>query len=78
MYICNTCNMNLCPSCKSQHDNNHKIIDYYDKYYICSKHNEKFNYFCETCKKHACENVKMFKKIVVLTKYIKMIQVLLN
>ena len=55
MYICNTCNMNLCPSCKSQHDNNHKIIDYYDKYYICSKHNKKFNFFCKTCKKHACE-----------------------
>ena len=41
-YICNTCNKNLCPLCKSNHDKNHKIINYDDKNYICKKHNEPF------------------------------------
>ena len=27
-YICNTCNINLCPMCKYKHDINHYIIDY--------------------------------------------------
>ena len=34
-YICNTCNKNMCPICKSSHDNNHSIINYDDKNYIC-------------------------------------------
>jgi len=35
-YQCNTCKINLCPSCKSTHDNNHKIINYNDKEFICN------------------------------------------
>jgi len=27
-YICDICKINLCPICKSKHDNNHKIIKY--------------------------------------------------
>ena len=30
-YLCNTCNKNICPLCKSIHDNKHKIINYDDK-----------------------------------------------
>ena len=55
MYICNTCNMNLCPSCKSKHEKNHKIMDYTDKFYICRKHNKDFYFFCKKCKEHLCE-----------------------
>ena len=53
-YICNTCNKNLCPLCKSIHDQNHKIIDYEDKNYICKKHNELFSKYCNTCNIDLC------------------------
>ena len=52
MYICNLCNIYLCPSCKSKHDKKHIIIDYKDKYFICNKHNKEYNYFCEKCNKN--------------------------
>ena len=50
MYICNACNMNLCPLCKSTHDKKHKIINYAQKFYICNKHDKEYNSYCETCK----------------------------
>ena len=53
-YICNKCNINLCPLCKSSHDNNHFIIKYDNKNYICSKHNETFVKYCEDCKIDLC------------------------
>ena len=53
-YICNTCNKNICPLCKSKHDNNHKIINYNGKNYICKKHNDSFNKYCKTCKEDIC------------------------
>ena len=54
MFICNYCNMNLCPLCKSNHDKNHKIIEYEQKFYICNKHNKKYNSYCETCNNDIC------------------------
>ena len=54
MYICNECNMNLCPLCKSNHDKNHKIINYEQKYYICNVHNKEYNSYCKTCNKDIC------------------------
>ena len=42
--------MNLCPICKSMHDNSHYIINYDNKNYICNKHNETFVKYCEDCK----------------------------
>jgi len=54
-YICNTCNINICPLCKTKHDKNHNIINYEDKNYICKKHNdEKFIKYCNTCKIDIC------------------------
>ena len=53
-YICNTCNKNLCLLCKSIHDQNHSIINYDDKNYICKKHNDPFIKYCKTCKKDIC------------------------
>ena len=58
MYICNLCNMNLCPLCKSIHNKNHKIINYEQKYYICNIHNKEYNSYCETCNKDLCEFCK--------------------
>jgi len=54
-YICNTCKIYLCPLCKKgKHDKNHNIINYEDKYYICDKHNNKYNSYCMECKKDIC------------------------
>ena len=53
-YICNTCNMNLCPLCKSSHNKNHNIIYYDNKYFICDLHNELYSLYCKTCKKNIC------------------------
>ena len=53
-YICNTCNKNMCPLCKSSHYKNHMIINYDDKNYICKKHNDPFTKFCKTCNDDIC------------------------
>ena len=41
-YFCSTCGFNLCPLCKSIHDNNHNVIIYDLKNYFCKKHNDSF------------------------------------
>jgi len=51
-YICLKCNIQLCPLCKSMHDQNHDIIIYDNKNYICSKHNENYTKYC--CNKNIC------------------------
>ena len=48
-YICNKCNKNICPLCKLKHDENHLIIKYDDKNYICKKHNDTFIKYCKKC-----------------------------
>ena len=49
-FICNKCNMNLYPSCKSIHNKSYSIINYDNKNYICDKHNEFFVKYCSICK----------------------------
>ena len=53
-YICYNFNKNICPLCKSIHDNNHNIINYDDKNYICEKHNDIYNKYCKTCNENIC------------------------
>ena len=53
-YICYECNMNLCPLCKSIHDNTHSIINYDYKDYICNKHNESLVQYCNNCNIDMC------------------------
>ena len=53
-FICCSCNINLCPLCKNEHDKSHNIINYDDKNYICINHNQRFNSYCETCRKNLC------------------------
>ena len=69
MYICNKCNMNLCPLCKSNHDKNHKIINYEQKYYICNVHNKEYISYCETCNKDICLLCKKDHKNHDITPY---------
>ena len=53
-YICNTCNKNICPLCKLNHNKNHIIINYDDKNYICKKHNESYIKYCKKCNENIC------------------------
>ena len=54
-YKCCTCNINLCPLCKSSHDTNHIILDYDKCFYECGKHkDEKYTKYCKECKKNIC------------------------
>ena len=54
LYICNECNINLCPLCKSKHEKNHNIVNYDDKNYICKRHNDKYIKYCKECKENIC------------------------
>ena len=53
-YICSTCDLYLCPLCKSNHDKKHKIIDFNNKYNICNKHCFYFVKFCNVCGMNIC------------------------
>jgi len=53
-YICLTCGINICPSCKLSHDKLHNIINYEQKSYICEKHNEIYIKYCDECKMNIC------------------------
>ena len=61
-YKCLTCNDNICPLCKLNHNKQHKIINYDDKYYICDKHNEIYFSYCEECKINLCALCEEHKK----------------
>ena len=53
-YICNSCNINLCPICYSNHNKKHLIIFYDDRNYKCKIHNKIFTEYCKECKKNLC------------------------
>ena len=55
-YKCYSCKINLCPSCKLNHDKNHKIINFEKNYYLCDIHNENFNSYCQDCKINLCNS----------------------
>ena len=50
-YRCNICKMNICPLCKSNHNNNH---NYDNKNYICELHNEDYIRYCKDCNLNIC------------------------
>ena len=53
-YRCNKCKINLCPLCKSNHNNNHKIINFDNKNYICELHDKEYIRYCQNCKSNIC------------------------
>ena len=53
-YKCLNCDKNLCLLCKPNHDSNHNIIKYDQKYYICKNHNEPYIKYCKDCNKNIC------------------------
>ena len=53
-YKCFTCNKNLCPLCKSHHDDKHHTVDYDQRNFICKLHFEFYNSCCKNCKINLC------------------------
>ena len=53
-YKCCSCELFLCPLCKTTHDKKHKIINYEEKYYICEQHKDLYSKYCEKCKQNIC------------------------
>ena len=61
-YKCITCSKNICVLCKSKHDNNHKIIDYDKKNYICNIHGEILISYCKQCRRNLCMQCELNHK----------------
>ena len=61
-FRCNSCKMNLCPICKNRHKNNHYIINYEDKNFICQNHNYPYLSYCLSCKKNICKSCEIEHK----------------
>ncbi len=72
-YKCNTCKLNLCPLCFSNHDKNHIIINYDKRNYECEEHSKSYKSYCKDCKKSLCRiceknhekhNILNYKRII--------------
>ena len=61
-YCCLSCIINLCLLCKPNHNQNHNIIKYTQKHYICQKHNEIFDEYCEMCNMNICFSCEEHEK----------------
>jgi hypothetical protein len=76
-FRCFTCKKNLCPMCRKSHgktNNNHNIINYDHKYYICEKHNKPYISYCYNCLLNTCimcesehnsHSIEHFSKIIL-------------
>ena len=56
-YRCNECKKNICISCKDKHIKQyqeHNIINYDEKNYICNIHNYNYSSYCKNCNKNIC------------------------
>ena len=53
-FKCVECKKNLCILCKSTHNSNHNIYNYFNKYYTCEYHGEAFVSYCFDCKYNLC------------------------
>ena len=74
MYFCFDCKINICNLCVSVHDNNHNIIEYEKKNYICENDGEHFTSYCQTCKKNlcvSCENDHSQHEVIPFSKLMK-------
>ena len=57
-YKCFTCNNNICPTWKLNHEQDHKILDYEQKNFFCNEYGEKLALYCNDCNKNLCESYK--------------------
>ena len=73
-YKCNTCKLNICPLCFSNHDKNHIIINHDKRNYECEEHSKSYKSYCKDCKKSLCRiceeknhekhNILNYKRII--------------
>lgn len=64
-YFCNTCKQNICPLCKISHNKEkqeHNIINYEEKNFICQVHNSQYVTYCQSCNKNICLNCQQEHK----------------
>ena len=70
IYFINKKEKYICPLCLNSDEKD--IVDYKFKYYICVKHNRKYESYCKDCKRNLCSicelnhethNIILFKKI---------------
>jgi hypothetical protein len=54
LFICFSCNNNICPLCKTVHDKSHYVIDYDQKDFICRTHYDPYVYYCNDCNNDIC------------------------
>ena len=58
LFICGTCDKNLCGNCKIGHNQGHKVLQYKDKFYKCNKHLNPYSFYCKTCNLNICISCK--------------------
>ena len=73
-YKCLNCHINICPLCKSSHNNQHSIINYDKRNFICNQHGEAFFGYCKDCKKNICSNCEDDLNNHDIITYIKIIK----
>ena len=54
MFICNICQVRLCPLCRQSHDKTHKLVEYNSKNYYCELDSEPYTAYCVNCQKNIC------------------------
>lgn len=54
MYICHTCKKIFCPLCRNNHDKKHAIVNYDIRNFICERHCESYNSYCNYCRVNLC------------------------
>ena len=72
-FYCTNCKINICLLCKEKYNNNHNIINYEEKDYICPLHNDLFFKYCQDCKQNLCMQCDKMHKDHQLEDFEKMI-----
>ena len=72
-FYCTNCKINICLLCKEKHNNNHNIINYEEKDYICPLHNDLYFKYCQDCKQNLCMQCDKLHKDHQLEDFEKMI-----
>ena len=54
-YYCCNCKTNFCPLCKKKHDQQHFIIKYESKEFLCKDHGQRYILYCKELKKNLCD-----------------------
>ena len=79
-YKCLNCKMDICPICYSNHNKEHKIINYNEINNICDKHYDNYENYCIDCNKNIClqcfedhknHNIVYYGNLYISEEYIK-------